>query len=238
MIGDVLKLAFHRRTVALKTYLVRHFFAGSFWQRQTVDQFHRMYCAFAGQTLGQTHWMGVQTIKCPLDLWVYQEIIAAQRPDVIIETGTYAGGSALFLAQMCELVGNGRIVTIDIEANEKRPQYPRIHYIQGDSTNPATVRQVRETIASGESVLVILDSDHSKSHVLRELELYNPLVTSGSYLIVEDTHFNGHPIRPEHGPGPMEAVTEFLQHTSRFVEDSSKEKFFLTFNRKGYLLCL
>lgn len=238
MMANTLKLAFHRRTVNIKTYLVQHFFTGSFWQRRTVDQFHRMYCARAGQTLGQTHWMGVQTIKCPLDLWVYQEIIAAQRPDVIIETGTYAGGSALFLAQMCELVGNGRILTIDIEADENWPQHPRIHYIQGDSTGPATVRQVRDAIAGGESVLVTLDSDHRKSHVLRELELYSPFVTSGSYLIVEDTHFNGHPIRPEHGPGPMEAVTEFLQHTSRFVVDRSKEKYFLTFNRKGFLQCL
>lgn len=236
--GNTLRLAFHRRMVGVKTYLVRHLFAGSFWQRQTVDQFHRMYCAFAGQTLGQTYWMGVQTIKCPLDLWVYQEIIAAQRPDVIIETGTYAGGSALFLAQMCDLVGNGRILTIDVKADKKRPRHPRIHYIQGDSTDLATVRQVSSSIATGESVLVILDSDHRKSHVLRELERYSPLVTSGSYLIVEDTHFNGHPIRPEHGPGPMEAVTEFLQHTSRFVVDGSKEKFFLTFNRKGFLQCL
>lgn len=232
---ETVKSDIARKLVPLKTFLVRRIFAGSFWQRQTVNLFHRMYCAFAEQTLGQTYWMGVQTIKCPLDLWVYQEIIATQRPDVIIETGTYAGGSALFLAQICDLVGNGRILTIDITVKKNRPQHPRIHYIQGSSTALETLRQVRNAIAEGETVLVALDSDHSKSHVLQELALYSPLVTSGSYLIVEDTHLNGNPIRPEHGPGPMEAVTEFLQHTAHFVIDGSREKYFLTFNRRGFL---
>jgi cephalosporin hydroxylase len=235
MMLDSLRLTFHRRLIGLKTFLVRRLFAASFLERFTVDQFHRLYCAFPKRSFVNTHWMGVQTIKCPLDLWIYQEIIAEQRPDLIIETGTYAGGSALYLAHVCDLVGNGRVLTIDIETDETWPQHPRIHYIHGDSTSPATLRQVKDAAAGQETVLVMLDSDHDKNHVLRELELYSPLVTRGSYLLVEDTHFNGHPIRPEHGPGPMEAVAEFLQGNSHFVVDRSKEKYFLTFNRNGFL---
>ena len=236
MLANIKPLVWEK-LIPLKTFLVRHLFA-ALLQRWVIDQFHRMYVAYPERTFADTNWMGVQIIKCPLDLWIYQEIIHELRPDVIIETGTYAGGSALFLAHLCDLIGNGRILTIDIEANEKRPHHPRIQYIQGNSIHPITLQQVQNALHDNETILVILDSDHEKCHVFDELKLYSPLVSPGSYLIVEDTHVNGHPVRPEHGPGPMEAVTEFLQCSSRFVVDRSKEKYFLTFNRKGFLKCV
>ena len=93
------------------------------------NQFHRLfYYAYykQGGTWGKTRWLGVETLKCPLDMWVFQEIICQVRPDVIIECGTYHGGSALFLASICDLVGNGKVVTIDIEIREDRPCHDRI----------------------------------------------------------------------------------------------------------------
>lgn len=83
--------------------------------------------------------------------------------------------------------------------------------------------------------MVILDSDHSQAHVFRELELYSELVTAGNYLIVEDTNINGHPVNPNSGKGPMEAVADFLKMDTNFEVDLEREKFFLTFNPKGYL---
>ena len=232
------KNSISEKILPIKTFLVRHLFVDSVIQRWVVSMFHRMYVALPEQTISNTHWMGIQAVKCPLDLWIYQEIIHDIQPDVIIETGTYAGGSALFLAHMCDLIGNGRVISIDIDTDEKWPQHPRLQYIQGDSTSLTVLNQVQDAIQNSDTVLIALDSDHSKTHVLREMEAYSPLITSGSYLIVEDTHVNGHPIRPEHGDGPMEAVEEFLRHSSRFVVDHSKEKYFLTFNRNGYLKCL
>jgi len=174
-------------------------------------------------------------MKCPLDLWVYQEIICTLRPDVIVECGTYRGGGALFLASICDLVNHGRIITIDTKRwSDVMPRHKRIEYLIGSSTSDVVVRQV-EKAARAKKTLVILDSDHSKENVLAELRSYSRFVSVGSYLIVEDTNINGHPVRPDFGPGPWEAVKEFLQENNNFAVDSSKERFFLTMNPGGYL---
>ena len=153
----------------------------------------------------------------------------------IIETGTESGGSALYLACVCDLVQKGRVITVDIEDREGRPRHPRIQYLLGSSTAEEVVAQVRGQVGDRDTVMVILDSDHTRDHVLRELRLYSGLVTPGSYLIVEDTNVNGHPVYPEFGPGPMEAVDVFLEENRQFVVDKSREKFYMTFNPKGYL---
>lgn len=198
-----------------------------------VDSFHRLY--YESNVFATTSWLGVSALKCPLDLWIYQEIIHDLRPDLIVECGTASGGSALFLAGICDLVGNGRIITIDIEDTPGRPHHPRVTYLHGSSTSPAVVEQVRRAVAEDDRVLVLLDSDHSKDHVLAELRAYSGFVTAGSYLIVEDTNIGGHPVSTDAGPGPMEAVDEFLAENRTFAIDESKEKFFLTFNPRGYL---
>jgi cephalosporin hydroxylase len=183
-----------------------------------------------------TYWLGVQTAKCPLDLWIYQEILMETRPDLIIETGTHMGGSALFLASMCDLLSNGEIMTIDIEEGPERPDHPRITYILGSSTDPDVLAQLTSKVESADRIMVILDSDHSEGHVFDELTKLGPLVTPGCYLIVEDTIVNGNPVLPEFGPGPAEAVKRYLSdHPTQFVVDSDREKFHLTFNPGGYL---
>jgi len=153
---------------------------------------------------------------------------------VILETGTASGGSALFLASVCDLLGRGEVVSVDIEHRE-RPSHDRVTYLNGSSVSSEIMGQIRGRADGRSPVLVILDSDHSKRHVVEELRLYGPLVTSGSYLIVEDTNVNDHPVLPEHGPGPMEAVDEFLRESPDFSIDSEREKFFLTFNPRGFL---
>jgi len=178
--------------------------------------------------------MGILTLKCPLDLWIYQEIIHEVRPDLIVECGTYRGGSALFLAGICDLVGHGEVVTIDVDPLPDRPSHPRLHYLTGSSVAPEILRAVADRAGTG-SVLVILDSDHSCSHVLEELHSYRRVVTPGSYLIVEDTCINGHPLLPDFGPGPMEAVDEFLQRAPEYSPDREREKLYLTFNPRGFL---
>jgi cephalosporin hydroxylase len=199
-----------------------------------VQEFHRLYYDSPVRTWSNTYWLGTHTQKCPLDLWIYQEILYELRPEAIVETGTASGGSALFLASVCDLLGQGKIISVDIEDAE-RPQHDRVTYLTGSSVAPKIVDRVVEFVGDAAPVLVILDSDHSREHVLEELRAYSPVVTPGSYLIVEDTNVNGHPVLPEHGPGPMEAVDEFLDSAPEFSVDPEREKFFLTFNPRGFL---
>jgi len=200
-----------------------------------IDQFHTLYYDGKEQTWGNTFWLGHHVLKCPLDLWIYQEILHEVQPELIVETGTYQGGSALFLASICDLLGRGQVLSIDVDRREGRPRHPRMTYLTGPSTSNGILRQVRRRAKGTSRVLVILDSGHAKEHVLAELHAYAPLVTPGSYLIVEDTNLNDHPVDSDHGPGPAEAVTEFLQGNDAFVTDESREKFMLTFNPGGYL---
>jgi cephalosporin hydroxylase len=179
-------------------------------------------------------WLGTQTLKNPLDLWVYQEILVETKPEVIVETGTYRGGSAFYLASLCDLTDVGEVVSIDIEpAREDYPAHPRITYLGGrSSTDPEVVQEVRMR-AEGKRTLVILDSDHSQQHVEAELAIYASLVTAGSYVIVEDSNIGQ--IRKDLMPGPLQAIETFLAATDDFEIDRSREKFLITFNPSGYL---
>jgi len=205
------------------------------FEDRVVREFHRLYYNSGSRTWSDTYWLGTPAQKCPLDLWIYQELLHELRPAVIVETGTAAGGSALFLASICDLLGHGSIVTVDVAPKPGRPTHERITYLTGSSTAPEIRKQVEELVGDSAPVLVILDSNHERDHVLEELRIYAPLVTAGSFVIVEDTNVNGHPVSPDHGPGPMEAVDEFLRSSAEFSVDRRREKFFLTFNPGGYL---
>jgi len=179
-------------------------------------------------------WLGAQALKNPLDLWVYQEIMAETRPELVVETGTYRGGSAFYLASVCDLLGAGEVVSIDVEpVREDYPEHPRITYLGGrSSTAPEVVATVRER-AAGKRVLVVLDSDHSQAHVEAELEAYAPLVPVGCYVIVEDSNIGR--IRTDLMPGPLQAIEAFLARNDAFEIDREREKFLITFNPSGYL---
>ena len=180
-------------------------------QRLITDAFHRLYYYLSERTWTQTSWMGVPTRKLPLDLWIYQEIIAELRPSLIVETGTRFGGSALFFAHLCDLLGHGSVVTIDIDA-DAQPEHSRVTYLAGSSTDPAIVDQVCGMLPAKGHVLVVLDSDHRQRHVAAEIAAYADMVTVGSYLIVEDSNAGGNPVHNQEVPdaGPMGAIRDFL----------------------------
>jgi cephalosporin hydroxylase len=205
-------------------------------EQSATSAFHRAYYAAwtDGRATIDLAWLGHKTLKCPMDLWTYQEIVVETRPDLIVECGTHLGGSALYLASLCELIGHGSVLSIDIEALPGRPRHARIDYVTGSSVDPGIVDRVGRE-ARGRRAMVVLDSDHAEAHVLAELEAYHGLVAVGCYLIVEDTNVNGHPVLPDFGPGPREAVERFLTAHPEFVVDPDRERFMLTLNPGGYL---
>jgi cephalosporin hydroxylase len=197
-----------------------------------LDEYHR---SFYDRGMWITSWMGVEICKYPTDLFIYHEIIYKRKPDLIIETGTYRGGSAWFFASIMDMLGKGRILSIDVTDDPIRPAHPRITYLRGDSIDRSVFdTALRESDAS-DRVMVVLDSDHHEPHVAAELELYPNLVTPGDYLVVEDTNLNGHPVYPDHGPGPWEALQKFLSKDDRFTPDPECERFGLTSNPGGWL---
>ncbi|TDN67200.1 CmcI family methyltransferase [Paraburkholderia sp. BL10I2N1] len=210
-------------------------------ERQLVESFSDLYYRkidnFKGLHTIVLSWMGYEMFKCPLDLWIYQEIIVRERPDLVIEVGTYKGGSALYLASVCDLAGHGEIVTIDIDATHDpvRPRHPRISYLTGSSIADDVLAKVTKMAAGKQKILVILDGDHRCEHVVQELRIYQRFVAPGGYMVVEDTNINGHPTYPEFGPGPWEAVDLFLAENNEFYADRSCERFLLTMNPRGFL---
>ena len=203
-------------------------------EERVAQEFHRLYHdKWYESTILQTRWKGVEVLKCPLDLWVVQEIVHETKPDVIIETGTWRGGSAYYFASLFDLFGRGRVLTVDIEKYDV-PRHDRITYFIGSSTSPEIIEKFKNSINDGENVMVVLDSNHETGHVLNELRLYSDMVSVGSYLIVEDMHLAGHPVRIGDGD-PTAAVEQFLRERDDFVPDRSREKFVLTWNRGGWL---
>jgi len=190
------------------------------------------------------YYRGVRTLKLPLDMWNYQEIIFERNIHWIVETGTRHGGSALCFADLLA-AGNreGAVVSIDVTHEALNPvvtAHPRIRLVLGDSAAESITQQVMALVPDRRrgGLLLILDSDHAASHVLRELTMWVPLLRQGDYLIVEDTIVNGHPVRPEFGPGPMEAIDAFVaRNPGRLrVDDAREAKFGCSFAAKGYFV--
>jgi cephalosporin hydroxylase len=198
-------------------------------------------------------WMGRPIIQFPQDIIAMQEIIWQVQPDLIIETGIAHGGSLIFYASMLELMGgNGHVLGIDIDirqpnrlAIEQHPMFKRIRMIQGSSIDQRVAKQAYEFAEGKGKVLVALDSNHTHDHVLQELNLYSPLVTKDSYLVVFDTIIedmpkDSFPNRPwGKGNNPKTAVRKFLETNHRFVVDKEIEnKLLITVAPDGYLRCI
>lgn len=198
-------------------------------------------------------WLGRPIIQFPQDIMAMQEIIWSVKPDLIIETGIAHGGSLVFYASMLELIGgDGRALGVDVDIREhnrveigKHPMSKRITMIQASSTDEETVRKVYRVAKGTNKVLVVLDSDHTHQHVLKELHLYSPLVSKDSYLVVFDTVVEDMPEdffsnRPwGRGNNPRTAVREFLKTNDRFVVDREiEDKLLVTTAPGGYLRCV
>jgi cephalosporin hydroxylase len=198
-------------------------------------------------------WMGRPIIQFPQDILAMQEIIWRVKPQLIIETGVAHGGSLVFYASMLELLGgDGAVLGIDIDirphnrsAIEKHPMFQRIKMLEGSSIDKHILAQAYAFARNKSPVLVGLDSMHTHSHVLAELNAYSPLVTRGSYLVVFDTVVEDMPEgmfadRPwGKGDNPKTAVWEFLKSNDRFEADEEIEnKLLITVAPNGYLRCI
>jgi len=208
-------------------------------ERDVVDNFHKLWYG-TRSTWRENRWLGVLTLQNPMDIWITQEIIVETKPDFIVETGTFYGGSALVWATILQQVNpKGRVITVDIkdftQEVKKLPLWKeKVEFFLGSSVAPDVLAAVRKRV-EGKKVLIIFDSNHRKEHVLKELFAYSPFVQVGGYIIVQDTNSNGHPVNPGWGPGPMEAVDEFLAVNKQFEPDLDRERLLFTFCPRGFL---
>lgn len=206
-------------------------------EEKLIEDFHKFYYDLWKRGAGtqDVSWLGQKIVKTPLDLWVYQEIICELKPSLIIETGTRFAGSAVFFASIFELIGAGRVISIDIEPSADFPAHDRITYMTGASVSPQIIARLKAEIKDGDRTMVVLDSDHSYDNVLSELRAYKDFVTPGQYLVCEDTNLNGRPVRPDFGPGPAEALETFLNENNDFDIDTARERFRITVAPGGFL---
>jgi cephalosporin hydroxylase len=213
-------------------------------QQQIADKFHdAVYRSLAWDKMT---WLGVHAQQNPNDVWSYQQIFFETKPDFVVEAGTNNGGGALLWATLLSVINpKAKVLTIDIadkiaEARKQPLFKEKVEFFLGSSTSDPIVNAVKKRVDDKKAV-VILDSNHEKSHVLKELMLYGDLVSVGSYLLVQDSNVNGHPVVPGFGPGPWEAVDEFMKAGGKssggatFEVDRSRELLFFSMHPSGYL---
>jgi len=203
--------------------------------------YHRWY--YDSQVWMSMTYRGVPIQKWLGDLWNYQEIICWLEPQLVVEFGSLCGGSALYFADLLSRVRPGSVVlAVDVSLNrlhERARQHAGIQWMQADSASPLVAERIRSLRGERPGpAFFIVDSDHSKGHVLAELENLRDVTEPGDYVIVEDGNINGHPVLPGWGEGPYEALTEyFLLHPDDYREDTEREmKFGFTFAPRGFLV--
>lgn len=215
---------------AIKNKFYRRIDYSKSLDQDTKDFMNYVYYYTGG---GYFKYFGIETIKYPTDLMIYQEIINEIRPDVIIETGTYKGGSALYFAHLLDVLKRGIVITIDIK-DSSLAKHKRILHLLGRSDKKEILEDLKD-VCKDKKVLVILDATHDYKSVLNELKNYSKFVSLNSYIIVEDTNINGHPVEKHFGKGAYEAVEEFMKDNKEFEIDKTKERFILTANPNGFL---
>lgn len=204
-------------------------------RRSVTRLFHQDLIAKTGN-FAHTTWMGQPIWQNVLDLWTIQETIAEIRPALLIETGTNRGGSALFYAHLMDIMGTGRVITVDIlELHEL--EHPRVEFLIGSSTDEAVIERIRAAASEAQGpVMVILDGLHDRDHVARELEIYAPLVTLGSLLLSQDGIIDQLGMFADSRPGPLPANRAFLDQHPEFEYDQERnERFLLTHHPLGWL---
>lgn len=242
---DRIEFEAHKREMALALGRDKAAFGQSLDTLVTLDKYDYSYL---------WSWMGLPIIQMPADIMATQEVIWANKPDVIIETGVARGGSLIFMASLLKVIGSGKVIGVDIdirahnrESIETHPVAPLITLIEGSSVGEDTLAKVREAIPPGASVMVVLDSDHSRDHVLAELRAYGPLVTPGQYMVVADTLLGQSDASqtPTNrsavwypGDEPYAALNAYMAETDRFESDEVLNgKLVLASSPGGYLRC-
>lgn len=168
-------------------------------------------------------WMGHKVIKFPNDLILYQQELYQLKPDVLVETGTRYGGSALFYANMFDLLGKGQVITVDVRNFPKKPIHPRITYLIGESIDEAIVGKIKELV-KGKSCMVTLDSRHDGEYVKKEIDLYHSFVTLNQYLVVEDAYKK-----------VAKVISSFLVDHSEFKQLDATKQFLIHTTVGGWL---
>ncbi|RVU30302.1 CmcI family methyltransferase [Neptunomonas marina] len=205
------------------------------------EAYHQWY--YNSEVWHDVKYMGVPCYKSVADMWNYQEVLAELKPALIVEFGTRFGGSALFFSVTGRAINPDlKVVSVDISHEDVFPEVlldSAIQLVTGSSSDPQIALRIEKMRALYPGpVFFILDSDHSKSHVLAELELLRRVTKSGDYVVVEDSNINGHPVLPGWGEGPYEAIQEYMaQYPDDYVTDSAREqKFGFTFAPSGFLI--
>lgn len=196
--------------------------------------------------LHSVSWMGVPTRKFVTDLWIYQELLHERKPEIIVEIGSLFGGTTLYLAHLCDLMDNGRVISVDLTRQVYQVSHPRITEITGTSGDPEIIAEV-QSLCRNKTTMVIHDGSHIYEQVLNDLTQFAPLVSRGQYLIVEDgvvdifKNVTGTLGRTYHenfpSGGPLKALDAFLrQFPEQFEIDDTRERFLITAAPRGYLL--
>ena len=185
--------------------------------------------------------LGYEILQCPFDLQIYQELIFASKPEFILQTGICGGGSIVYFSSILDLMdasNDVKVIGVDIELSKeaKEIKNDRVILFEGSSTSHEVVSKIKD-YTQGKKGIIILDSDHSETHVSKELSIYKDFVQKGCYLVVEDTNLNGNPVHPNFGPGPYEAVKKFLLENKDFRQDNQlwKRNLF-SFHQYGWLV--
>jgi len=208
---------------------------------QIAEEYHKWY--YGTMIWKTTTWRGISCLKSVSDMWNYQEILCQLKPSLVVEFGSRFGGAAVFFADVLRGQPNPfKVLSVDIthkNLDERARHDPDVVFMKSSSTVPAVAERIQQLRSEFPGpVFAILDSDHAKEHVLAEMKLLRPVLTSGDYLVVEDSNVNGHPVLPGFGPGPFEAIGAYeREFPDDYVHDRVRSgKFGWTFATNGFLI--